>query len=220
MFPDREVTMHTAWINAGNGPYSGIYVNAHPGGLGIEEVAAAQDAARGVPVNQEVTYGEIEALTIDGRTAWGWAERLQTAERGLDWVAYRTVVSYDTVSYAIEFYSGDPATKLAAPDTLRAVIATFAIGETTWNIPLIALLAGVLLIGFNTVRKKQAEKAAHLRSINLVQVKKTKGAGEGEVDLSEEPGPPPEGGAPTRPPAPPAAPTQMRGGGGGSDPST
>lgn len=211
MFPEREVRQHIAWIAAGSGPYSGIYINAHPGAIGLDEVAAAQDSAKLLPEAREVTFSEVEPLTIDGRTAWGWAERLETPERGLDWVAYRTVVSYDTVSYAIEYYSGDPGTKRAAPDTLRTVLSSFAVGRTQWNVPLIVLLGGLSLLGVSAARKRRADKAARLRSITLASIEKEEP--EAAVDLSDletEPAPP-RPVAPPRvgPPAPPATPTGL-----------
>jgi hypothetical protein len=205
-FPDREVLQHTAWIRATGGPYSGIYINAHPGDLTADDVSEAQEAAKLDSLSAEVTFGGIEAMTIDGRTAWGWSERLETVERGLDWVAYRTVVSYDTISYAIEFYTGDPGTKLAAPDTLKTVIASFAIGETRVNLPLVALLGGVLLLGVSVARSRAKERAARLQDINLVKIKKP-GEEEGEgrvIELGEEVPSPPSG-----PPAAPASSTEL-----------
>lgn len=214
MFPEREILMHTAWVNAGNGPFSGIYVNAHRGDLGLDAVAEAQAASKAIPDNAETTYSDIEPLEIDGRSAWGWAERLHTAERGLDWVAYRAVVSYDTVSYAIEFYSGDNATKLAAPDTLRAIVSSFAVGRTEWNLPLIAMLAGLALLGASVARTRHAERTARLRSINLVSVAKEDRDQRGALDTTDvEPhGARPAPAGSRRPPPLPVAPTRMGGG--------
>ena len=219
MFPDREVTWHTAWIEAMNGPYSGIYINAHPGVMTVEDVADALDAAKLAAEHPATSFGSIEAFEIDGRTAWGWAERLETPRLGLDWVAYRAVVPYDTVTFAIEFYGGDPRIKLAAPDTLKTVIASFAIGETTWNLPLVALIVGVTLFGISVLRTRAKERTARLRSVRLVSVedlekKEEPEAAEDWSGAAEERLQPVGVGAPERsatgPPAPPAAPTELR----------
>ena len=201
MFQQRDVSTHIAWIEASGGPYSGIYINAHPGALTMEDVILAREAARSAAENPETKFGDVERITIDGRAAWGWAERLETPVLGLDWVAYRTVVSYDTVSYAIEFYSGDPGIKRAAPDTLKTVLTSFAIGETTWNLPLIALLGGIILFAASTLHSRAQEKSARLQSINLVTIPRKK----------DEPSAVPESPkSPSAPPAPPAAPTELR----------
>jgi hypothetical protein len=173
LFPEREVVFHAAWVESID-DFSTIYIDGHPGVLGFDDAVAAREAARLAAIDPDVRFGEVEPLQVDGRDAWGWSERVETPTRGLVWVAYRAVVPYDTVSYAIEFYSGEPAIKREAPDTLKAVIATFGIGETTYNLPLIALLAGLALFAAAFVRSKQQARAARLRSINLVKVEKKK----------------------------------------------
>ena len=202
MFPERDVSRHIAWIEASDGPYSGIYINAHPGALTMDDVLLAREAAGATAENPETTFDEVERMTIDGRPAWGWAERLETPELGLDWVAYRTVVSFDTVPYAIEFYSGDPGIKRAAPDTLKTVLASFAIGETTWSLPLVAPLAGIMLFAVSVLRSGTREKAARLQGINLVTIPRKKEDEGARVPESPR--------TPTAPPPPPAAPTELR----------
>jgi hypothetical protein len=172
MFPEREVTSHSAWISTAAGPYSGIYVNGHPGVIGLEDALTAWEAARAAPEHPDVSFTELQPLMIDGREAWGWEERMETAARGLEWVRYRAVVSYDSASFAIDFYAGDPLIKSAAPDTLRAVIASFAVGRTRLNLPLIAIIGGVILLVANLIHTRRKEREARLRSINLVTIKK------------------------------------------------
>ena len=173
LFPEHELVFHAAWVESVD-DFSTIYIDGHPGALGLDDAVAAREAARAAATDPDVTFGEVEPLRVDGREAWGWEERVETPTRGLVWVAYRAIVPYDTVTYAIEFYSGEPAIKRAAPDTLKAVISTFGIGETTYNLPLIAVLGGLALFVVSIVRSKAQARAARLRAIHLVKLPKKK----------------------------------------------
>ena len=98
--PDLELVSHNAWSETSWGHFSGIYVNGHDGVLTEEDMLTAWEAS--VAVAQEgVIFENVEVLTIDGRKAWGWAERLHTPELSLVWIAYRAMVPYDTITYAI-----------------------------------------------------------------------------------------------------------------------
>lgn len=174
MFPEFEVVHHNAWINTAWGEFSTIYINGHPGRLGRGDVQRALGEARALAMGP-VTFGELESLTIDGQPAWGWAERLETQETGLEWIAYRVAIQYDTVTYAIELFSGDPTFK-RQPDTLRAVAATFAVGEVKWNLPLIAVLVGLALLAFKIVRSRAEQRDDRMRHVRLVTIKKEEGA--------------------------------------------
>ena len=202
LFPERELVFHAAWVESID-DFSTIYIDGHRGVLGLDEVAAAREEARLLAQDPDVRFGEVEPLSVDGRDAWGWSERVESPERGLVWVAYRAVVPYDSVSYAIEFYSGEPAIKREAPDTLKAINSTFAIGRTTYNWPLIALLIGLGLFGVGFMQSKRREKAARLKSINLVKVEKKKPEPPTDADTAT----PASGPAASTPPTAPAAPT-------------
>lgn len=170
MFNDHEIVHHDAWIEASSGPYSGIYINGYAGALGEDSVYAAYDRAMAL-LADSVTFGPVERMTIDERPAWGWAEHLRTPERGLDWVQYRVAVSYDSITYALEFYGGDPAIK-AKPDSLKVILASFAIGKTTYNLPLIAVLVGATLLLLNVMRGRAQARARRHQSISLKQIPK------------------------------------------------
>jgi len=111
-------------------------------GITRADVVAEQEETRASRADPSVSYGPIEDLRIDDRPAWAWMEETRD-ERGLHNMDYRAVVDYDSVSYAIEFITGDPWWK-TRPDSIRAVTQSFAIGRVKWNVP---LLAGSVVIG-------------------------------------------------------------------------
>lgn len=158
MFPGRAVVFHEGWVEASWGNFSGIYINGHPGNLGKVEVEAAQRQALAATEGQRVEMGPLEALEVDGRTAWGWGETWRLDNNGLQYVVFRAAVPYDTVTYAVEFLTGDPGLKIR-PDSLRTVVASFAIGRTTWNMPLILIGAGALLLLLNLARSRAKDRA-------------------------------------------------------------
>jgi len=179
VFPDREVTFHTAWVHTDLGGVSTIYVDEHPEALGVDDALAAREAARAAERDPDALYGEIEVLSVDERQGWGWFRRVESPRRGLEQVTYTAVVPYDTVSYALMFTSGEPSLKRAAPDTLRAIISSFGIGRTTYNLPLIAIVAGALLLLIGTFRARSRERDRRARSITLKTIPKddTEGGG-------------------------------------------
>jgi hypothetical protein len=109
LFPHRSRGFHTAWVHTDVGGTSVIYVDEYTDAVTLDEVTAAQDRMRAAATDPDTVFGGIEAITVDGRRGWGWAERIESERRGLVQVAYRAIVPYDTVSYAIEFISGEPS---------------------------------------------------------------------------------------------------------------
>ena len=192
MFPEREQVHYDVWVNAAWGDVTTIHINGHPGRIMRADVRDALEAAKAA-AEEPVTFGEVQEQTIDGRTAWGWTERLQTDELGLDWIGYRVAIPYDTITYIIELRSGDPALK-SNPDTLLAIAGTFGVGEVTWNIPLIVLAVLVLVILLRTYRKKKSEKERRFQNITLKKVE-TKAEEEGPAtSIPPEDDHPPEAG--------------------------
>jgi len=195
MFPYRDIAYHDAWVETSDGRFSAIYINGHAGVLTEDDVYAAQDSAKKW-AQTPITFDPIERLTIDGREAWGWAERLQTPALGIAWVAFRAIVPYDTITYVIEMHGGEPGLK-SKPDSLRVIVSSFAVGETAWDFPLIAIMAGALLILINLLRNRAAERAVRLQGISLRQISKEElerakaraaAAGAGAPSAPEEPG--------------------------------
>jgi hypothetical protein len=184
MFPAWEVVHHDAWVNAAWGYSSTIHINGYAGTLMRSDVQAALEDAI-MAVTDPVTFSGVQEMIIDGRTAWGWAERLQVDEVGLAWIGYRVAVPYDTITYTIELFSGDPDLK-GVPDTLLVIAATFGIGETTWNVPLIVGLFVVLVIVIFTIQKRSKAKQLRLQSITLKKVEIKEGEEEGEKEASSD----------------------------------
>ena len=56
-------------------------------------------------------------------------------------------------------------------DTQGSATLRFGIGRTTYNLPLIAIGAGALLLVANFLKGRARERDQRIRSINLVQVK-------------------------------------------------
>lgn len=171
-FPDHELAFHTAWVHTDMSGVSVIYINGHPGQLTLEDVMDAQEGVQAAATDPDRRFGAIEPLTIDGREAWGWEERVASTRRGLVDVAYRAVIPYDTITFAIEFESGEPKWKAGSPDSLRAVVATFGIGRTTYNVPQIAMGVGAVLLLVSVLRARRKERDQRLRGINLVKIER------------------------------------------------
>jgi hypothetical protein len=167
----HQSVFSAAWVES-SVDASSIFIEGYPAVLGYEDAVTARDGSARYALDPDTRVGEVEPITVDGRNGWGWEERVETSRRGLVWVAYRAFVPYDSVTYTIEFASGNPTFKRTAPDTLKAVISTFGIGRTTYNMPLIALGAGLGLFMLAVLRTKQQARASRNRSINLVKVPK------------------------------------------------
>ena len=148
MFPDREKVHFDAWVKTNVGDFSGIYITGHPGVTSQAEVEEARERSMAVPTPRKMRYGEIEVGEIDGRTALAWMEVWE--DNGLREVTFRSVIPYDSITYVVEFLTGDPIFK-SRPDSMRAIVATFAIGETEWNMLLIALAVALSLLVFKGV---------------------------------------------------------------------
>ena len=200
MFPDLEVVHHDGWVSTAFGHVSKIVINGHPGVLTRADVADAQAGARAAAV-EPVTFGDIIQYTIDERPAWGWSDRLETPEKGLEWIAFHVVIPYDTITYAIDLDSGDPYFK-GVPDTLVTIAHTFAVGKTTSNNPLVAFLGLCADFMISFQRKRAERRQERLQSIHFVKIEKKEEKDEGEEgNATEEPQDTgDEGGGPRPPP--------------------
>jgi len=214
MFPDRAVIFHEAWVEASWGNFSGIYINGHPGNLDKAAVEAALGKAISDTKGELVEFGPMESLEIDGRTAWGWSEVWRIDDGLVRYGVFRAAIPYDTVTYAVDFLTGDPGIR-NRPDSMRTIVANFAVGRTRWNVPLLLVGAGVLLFLLNLWRVRAKERAARARHVPLVTIPKRGSARPGEKQAGAGAGPaaaeaksPPAGSGPASPPrtGAPAAP--------------
>ncbi len=195
MFPDRAIVYHDAWVEASWGNFSGIYINGHVGVLGPDEVQAARRGAMAAAEGKRVHFGEVETLQVDGRTAWGWEEKWLLDNGGLQYVVFRAAIPYDTITYAVDFLTGEPGLK-SRPDSLRTIVASFAVGKTTWNWPVILIVAGVVLLLVQIMRKRAQERAARHRGVPLPTIPKKEAPKPG----APAPGGPAPGAATAAPP--------------------
>ncbi|MFO8174482.1 MAG: hypothetical protein R6T96_09385 [Longimicrobiales bacterium] len=178
MFPQRELLHHDVWVNASWGDVTTIHINGHPGRVMRADVRDALESAR-AEAEPAVVFGGVEEQIIDGRPAWGWTERLETEKLGISWIGYRVAIPYDTITYTVELRSGDPALK-QNPDTLKAIAGTFAVGKTTWNVPLIVAVTVLLVILVQVTRKRRRERSLRMESITLQRVQRKKAEDDGE----------------------------------------
>ena len=148
MFPDRPTVHFDAWVRTDVDTFDGIYITGHPGSTSPEEVERAREESMAVRGEQKLQYGELEFVVIDGRASMAWMEAWE--DDGLHALTLRTVIPYDTVTYIVEFHAGDPMFK-TRPESMRAIVSTFAIGRTEWSAPLLALGVGVSLLLFGAV---------------------------------------------------------------------
>lgn len=178
----RREVHHDAWVQP-QPPYSTIYINGYAGGLTVEDAVAAQDSVRAHTGDAEVTFAGVEPLSIDGREAWGWEERIDTPAGATSWVAYRAMIPYDTITYTVEISTEDPALTAGAPASLKTIVSTFAVGRTAYNWPLILLGIALALFALYMLRERSRATAQRLQSIDLVRVDK------GEDDGGPAPSP-------------------------------
>jgi hypothetical protein len=169
MFPARDVAYHAAWIEASWGNFSGIYINGHGGPTGIEEVETARLAAIEAARDERVEFGELEEIEVDGRRAWGWGEVWRLPNDGIRYVVFRAAVPYDTVTYAVDFLTGDPMLK-SRPDSLRTIVESFAVGRIEWNYPLIAVVVGIVVLVGARLRARARARANRSRHVTLVRL--------------------------------------------------
>ena len=145
VFPEREMVGQGAWWSSldDDDEYSSLFITRYPGGATRAEVQAARDFQETEYGGARDGYGGLETIQIDGRSAWGWLETSQY--RGeISSYEYKAVVSYDSITFAVEFYTREP--EWMVPDSLRAVASTFGIGKVEWNFPGLGLAVLVVVL--------------------------------------------------------------------------
>ncbi len=156
IFPQRQQLRQGAWFSglSNDDEHSSIFITTHAGPSSRNEIEAGRDAQANRYGGLSMQYSPIGSIWIDGRTAWGWTET-QVYRGKIASLEYKAVVSYDTVSYAIEFHSSQP--EWMNEQKLKAVVATFAVGRTELNVPAIIVLVVVgMAVQIFWSRRKQA----------------------------------------------------------------
>ena len=148
MFLDRDHLRQSAWWSGvgDDDENSTIFLTTYAGASTQDEIRAARD------LHEDrfgyAAYSGLEFLRVDGRDAWGWTETQTRDDGRVARIEYTAVVPFDSVTYVVEFSSSEPRFLHAA--SLRAVVATFAVGRRRWNVPLLLLvlvLGGVVVAG-------------------------------------------------------------------------
>ena len=196
MFPDRPVVHFDAWVRTDVGSFDGIYITGHAGTTSQAEIEEARERAMALPTDRKLRYGELEVGEIDERTAMAWMEVWE--DNGLHEVTFRTVIPYDTITYVVEFLAGNPIFK-SNPEDMREIVATFAIGETEWNMPIIALVIAFSLLVLTKVGSRVMSapySSAQNYNLPTFAVEEVEGgSGERAGSQARDQGPP-EGSAP------------------------
>ena len=169
VFPGRETLHHEGWIHTVNG-FSGIYLTWYVGGATQQDVIEARQALMEADATGNIQFGRIELPMIDGRIAWGWMETTRSDQIGLEQMEYKLVVSYDTITYAIEFTSSEHLFK-TNPDSIRNAVLSFAVGRTEWDLPTLTLGGLIMVVAlalfWDRARRRPYE---HLRDMTLIQI--------------------------------------------------
>jgi hypothetical protein len=136
VFPDREIVWQRGYGTLGEENHCSIFITKFVGTAGSMEIEDARSAlAARYPY---LEYGPLEELLIDHRPAWGWLET-QFYKGELSSLAFKAVVPYDSVCYAVEFFARDP--QYRNPEVLKAAVATFEIGRKEVHYSHVALAA-------------------------------------------------------------------------------
>ena len=163
MFPERPTIHFDAWIEAVWSDFTGIYINGHAGTTTLEEVEEARAWAMENPLDHPLASGDIETVSIDGRTGWAWMDIWR--DNGLHEVRYHVAIPYDTVTFTVDFTTSDPMFK-SRPDSIRTIVSSFAVGRTEWNRRLFApsAMLGVLLLmaGWSRLQRRPYENMEHM----------------------------------------------------------
>jgi hypothetical protein len=129
VFPERSHLRQVAWWRLGsNDTNSSIFITSYDGASTRNEVQAALDAAAARWGRVNHRYGGLERLRIDGRPAWGWLETSTLSNGNPGSIDFTAVIPYDTITFVVEISTDE--SEFLLPDSLRAIVGSFAIGRT------------------------------------------------------------------------------------------
>ncbi len=125
VFPKQPKVRQGAWTTMalGDEDHSSIYITTYQGNTDRREIAGArQDFVN--RYGDYLEFGPLEDLRIDGRDAYGWLET-QHYQGELASYEYKAVVPYDTLTYAVEYYSSHE--RFMDPEAMRALVTSFIV---------------------------------------------------------------------------------------------
>lgn len=123
VFPARRKLRQFGYFRPAE-PGGSIIVTQYPGAT--QEHEARHERNRSAKEYAWQEYGGVEHLMIDGRPAWGWTEIQRPSGKTLA-LGYTAVVSYDDVTFTVEFNTDDPA--LFDPIALRESVESFVVAR-------------------------------------------------------------------------------------------
>lgn len=154
VYPDRRQRAQVAWWHSmGERDHSSVFITTYDGPSTQADVAAARNR-QAEQYGHYIRYGDLETLWIDDHGAWGWLET-QIVEGDTASLEYKAVVTYDSVSYAVEFFSSEP--EWMDPTRLREVVSSFAVGIKGGKVGLKVLALVVLAVAAVLVWKVTGE---------------------------------------------------------------
>ncbi len=129
VFPDRVILGQGAWLGDIRTfePQSEIVVTRYGGSVSFDEARAARDVQAGRYGNPaSIDYGDVVPVTIDGRSAFAWLETRYDEYGAVRSMDYKTIIPYDTLTYALEFSTSEPVR--LHPDSLVRVLHSWGEG--------------------------------------------------------------------------------------------
>jgi hypothetical protein len=187
VFGERLKVRQVAWWRFGkNDTGSTIFITTYHGPSTRDAAQSALDTAEekwGRPTHE---YGGLELLRIDDQTAWGWLETSTRSNGALRGVDYTAVIPYDSVTYVVEFSTDEE--ELLLPDSLRAIVRTFAVGRTeidAGGMALAGVAALVLLLVIGGRLKAKADMSVGPQS-RASQMRLAKIPAREEAETSQE----------------------------------
>lgn len=124
VFQERTKVRQRGYMTFGEDVHGSIMITEYAGTTDKRDAERARAALATRYPKQ--TYDALHEITLDGRPAWAWFE--ETSYKGRMRREYKAVVSYDDVTYTIEFSTNDPHHRERA--FMEHTVGTFVVAST------------------------------------------------------------------------------------------